>query len=297
MVTTGMAMQRCASMGRMTKLEHLADRAKGPLRRLRDEYRTRTAPLRTLPGALIIGAQRSGTTSLFNYLVRHPDVLAPLGKEIHYFDIHYSRGPGWYRGRFPLAYRSRAGSLTLEASPYYLVHPLAPRRAARLLPRARLIALLRNPVDRALSHYQHAVAEGREALSFAEAISREPERLAGEEQRLRDEPGYCSHNHRHFSYLERGRYIEQLRRWAEQFPRSQLLVLQSELLFREPAAVMDTVHAFLGLRPHRLAEYEPFYQGSYRRAMPPELRAALVREFEPYNRDLYDWLGEEFDWA
>jgi hypothetical protein len=141
------------------------------------------------------------------------------------------------------------------------------------------------------------VAEGREALSFAEAISREPERLAGEEERLREEPGYCSHNHRHFSYLRRGRYVEQLRRWAERFPRSQLLVLQSERLFREPATVMDAVHAFLGLHPHRLPEYEPFYQGSYQRAMSPELRARLVRHFEPYNRSLYDWLGEEFDWS
>ncbi|HEX2220497.1 MAG TPA: sulfotransferase [Gemmatimonadales bacterium] len=281
----------------MTKFTRLADQVRQPLRRVRDEYRTRTAPLRALPSALIIGAQRSGTTSLFNYLVQHPDVLPPLGKEIHYFDIHYPRGPGWYRGRFPFACRMRQGCLTLEASPYYLAHPLAPRRAARLLPGVKLIALLRNPAERALSHYQHAVAEGRETLSFAEAIGRESARLAGEEERLRSDPGYCSYNHRHFSYVYRGRYVEQLHRWAEQFPRSQLLIIQSERLFREPAATMDAVHAFLGLRPHRLAGYEPFYQGSYRRSIPGELRATLVRHFDPYNRDLYRWLGEEFDWA
>jgi hypothetical protein len=154
------------------------EQAKEPLRRLRAGYRSWTAPLRGLPSVLIIGAQRSGTTSLFNYLVQHPDVLAPLGKESHYFDLRYARGVWWYRGRFPYAHRLRRGALTLDASPYYLVHPLVPRRVAELLPGARLIALLRHPVDRAFSHYQHAVGDGRESLSFAEAIARERERLA-----------------------------------------------------------------------------------------------------------------------
>ncbi len=270
---------------------------KAPLRRLRANYRTLTAPLRGLPSALIIGAQRSGTTSLFNYLVRHPDVLSPLGKEIHYFDLHYARGVKWYRGRFPYRYRLRRGALTLDASPYYMMHPQAPERAARLLPDAKLIALLRNPVDRAFSHYQHELRDGRETLSFGEAIEKEPERLAREEERLRADPGYYSFNHRRYSYLLRGQYIEQLRRWVEHFPRSRLLVLQSERLFRDPAAAVGAVHEFLGLRPHRGETYKPFFQGRYDREMPLELRRRLVAYFEPYNRELYQWLGEEFDWT
>lgn len=284
----------------MTKISAgpaVLEQAKEPLRRLRAGYRSWTAPLRGLPSVLILGAQRSGTTSLFNYLVQHPDVLAPLGKESHYFDLRYARGIRWYRGRFPYARRMRSGALTLDASPYYLMHPLAPRRAAELLPEARLIALLRHPIDRAFSHYQHAVRDGREPLSFAEAVAKEPERLAGEEERLRSEPDYISYNHRHYSYLRRGVYVEQLRRWGEHFPRSQLLVIQSERLFREPAAVTAEVHAFLGLRPYRLEQYEPFLRGGYNRGIPPELRAELARQFEPRNRELYEWLGEEFDWA
>ena len=270
---------------------------KAPLRQLRSDYRTLTAPLRGLPSALIIGAQRSGTTSLFNYLVRHPDVLPPFGKEIHYFDLHYARGARWYRGRFPYGYRLRGGVVTLDASPYYLAHPQAPQRAARLLPDAKLIVLLRNPVDRAFSHYQHEVRDGRETLSFAEAIEQEPERLAGEEERLRADPGYYSFNHHRYSYTHRGRYIEQLRRWIDHFPRSRLLVLQSERLFRDPALAIGAVHEFLGLRPHQGETYEPFYQGKYDREMPVELRRKLVTYFEPYNRELYQWLGEEFDWT
>jgi hypothetical protein len=270
---------------------------KRPLRRLRADYRELTGALRGLPTVLIIGAQKGGTTSLFNYLVDHPDVLPPLTKEIHYFDLHYARGPNWYRGRFPYARRLRGGAVTLDASPYYLAHPAAPARAAGLLPGARLIAVLRNPIDRALSHYQHEVRGGREPLSFAEAIEREPERLAGEEERLLREPGSYSFNHHRYSYTRRGLYLAQLQRWMEHFPRSHLLVLQSEQLFREPAAASAAVHEFLGLRPHRLARYEAHYQGDYRRGMPDDLRTRLADYFQPHNRALYRWLGREFDWA
>ena len=275
----------------------VAEIVKRPLRRLRADYRELTGPLRGLPSLLILGAQRSGSTSLFNYLVQHPDVLPPLGKEIHYFDLHYQRGLNWYRGRFPYAHRLSGGTLTLDASPYYLLHPLAPERAARLVPGAKLVALLRNPVERALSHYQHEVRGGRESLPFERAIEQEVERLSGEEERLRSDPTYYSFNHHRYSYVRRGRYLEQLRRWVEHFPRSQLLVLQSERLFADPVAATAAVHEFLGVSPHRLEHYKPFLHGAYDRAMPAGLRTRLVEYFEPHNRELYDWLGEEFDWA
>ena len=275
----------------------IAEAVRSPLRRLRADYREWTAPLRGLPSALIIGAQRSGTTSLFNYLAQHPDVLPPLGKEIHYFDLHYARGVRWYRGRFPFSHRLRRGTLTIDASPYYLAHPLAPERAALLLPEVKLVAVLRNPVDRAFSHYQHEVRDGRESLSFAEAIDRERERLAGEEERLQREPGYYSYNHHRYSYTRRGLYLEQLLRWVQRYPRSRLLVLQSEQLFRDPAGVSAALYDFLGLQPHRLDRYTAFYQGNYEQEIPADLRARLIAYFEPYNRELYQWLGEEFDWA
>ncbi len=275
----------------------LMSAGKAPLRRLRAAYRELTAPMRGLPSAMIIGAQRSGTTSLFNYLIQHPDVRRPLTKEIHYFDLQYAYGTNWYRGRFPYAHRLRDGGVTLDASPYYLAHPLVPQRASQLLPDVKLVALLRNPVARALSHHQHEVRGGREPLSFAEAIEREPERLAGEELRLSSDPDYYSFNHHRYSYTRRGLYLEQLRRWLQHYPRTQLLVVQSEWLFRDPAAATAAVHAFLGLRPQRLDRYKPFYEGNYERAMPEELRARLVSYFAPHNAELFRWLGEEFDWA
>jgi hypothetical protein len=224
-------------------------------------------------------------------------LLPPLRKEVHYFDLNHHRGVGWYRGHFPYVHRLRRGALTFEASPYYLVHPLVPGRVAGLLPEIKLIALLRNPVDRALSHYQHEVRGGREPLSFEEALTREPERLAGEESRLENEPDYYSYNHHRYSYVCRGLYLEQLRRWARHFSRSQLLILQSERLFRDPAGTTAAVHQFLGLEPHRLQVDRPFVQKEYDRNLPPERRAQLARVFEPHNRELFQWLGEEFDWS
>ena len=159
------------------------------------------------------------------------------------------------------------------------------------------IALLRNPIDRALSHYQHEVRGGRESLSFEEALDREPERLAGEEERLRADPGHYSYNHHRYSYLRRGLNLEQLLQWLRHFPRSQLLVLQSEWLFRDPPAASAAVYRFLGLSDHRLKQYKAFYQGSYERTIPASLRTRLQAHFEAPNRELFRWLGEEFDWA
>jgi hypothetical protein len=270
---------------------------KVPLRELRGAYRRLTGPLRGWPSVLLIGTQKGGSTSLFNYLVQHPDVLPPLGKEVHYFDFNYGRGVGWYHGRFPYRHQLRDGVQTLDATPYYMMHPLAPQRAAGLLPGVKLIAVLRNPIERALSHYQHEVRGGRETLSFAEALDREAERLAGEEERLRREPNYYSYNHHRYAYTGRGLYVEQLRRWVEHFPREQLLVVQSEWLFRDPSAASEAVYRFLGLRSHRLPKYETFLQGTYERGMAPAIRARLAAFFEPHNRALYAWLGEEYDWA
>ena len=123
---------------------------KVPLRGLRGGFRRLTGPLRGMPSLLLIGTQKGGSTSLFNYLVQHPDVLPPLGKEVHYFDFNYGKGVNWYHGRFPYRYQLGGGVRTLDATPYYMMHPLAPERAAGLLPDVKLIAVLRNPIDRAL---------------------------------------------------------------------------------------------------------------------------------------------------
>ena len=142
-----------------------------------------------LPGFLLVGGQRCGTTSLFEALAQHPSVRRPQGRKgIHYFDVSYHRGMAWYRGHFPLAIRSAPKAITGESSPYYLFHPLAAERIARDLPEVKLVVALRDPVERAYSAHAHEFARDYETEPFERAIEMEAERLRGEAQRLSSDP-------------------------------------------------------------------------------------------------------------
>lgn len=261
------------------------------------------ASLRVLPDALILGAQRAGSCSLYHALKAHPAFVPPSLNHIGYFSTRHGRGLAWYRSHFPLAAyaalvrAARGGFATADNSPYYLFHPLAPGRASRVVPGARLVALLRNPVDRAYSHYWHARRIGVEELTFEDALDRESRRLEGEEAKLLADSGYYSHNHQHYSYLARGLYAAQLRRWLEFYPRERLLVLRAEDFHRDPAGTLQTTLRFLGLpevplkagpiRRHCAGEYPP---------MDARTRERLSRHFEPHNRELYRQLGVDFGW-
>ncbi len=256
-----------------------------------------------LPDFLIIGAQKGGTTSLFNYLMQHPDVASPTTREIHYFDANYARGEEWYRSFFPplaqgglSAAPGVASRMTGESTPYYLFHPRVPERASRLFPRVKLLLLLRNPVDRAYSHYQMMVLKGREELSFEDAIEREPDRLRGEEERLLADGGYVSLAHRRHSYVARGLYADQIARWAQHFPGEQMLILKAEDLFAEPVAIFREVSEFLGLSPWQLDDHEAYHSGAYAE-MRPATRLRLLDYFAPHNRRLYDALGRDLGWG
>ena len=251
-----------------------------------------TARRRPLPDFLVIGAQKAGTTALYAYLRWHPGITGPSWKEVSFFDRHWWRGEAWYRGQFPL----RAGErLVGEASPSYLFHPLAPERARSLVPDVRLVALLRDPVDRAYSQYQHEVALGREPLSFEDALAAEDERLLGEIERLVVDPRAFSRAWWDHSYASRGRYAEQLERWLAAFPREQLLVVRTEDLGERPAETYASILAFLGAEPHALPEYPRVFDRDYE-PMRPETRAALREAFAEPNRRLETLLGRELGW-
>jgi hypothetical protein len=211
-----------------------------------------TAPLRMLPDFLVVGAKRAGTTTLYRYLAGHPGVQAArMFKGTHYFDVRHDEPFWWYRSCFPV--RRWTHRLTGEASPYYMFHPLGPERIARALPNARLIVLLRNPIDRAYSHWRYEVRNDNEDLSFEAALDAEPLRLAGELERMADQPGYDSFAARHHSYLARSRYGHQLDRLYALVDPERVLVLQTERLAEDPAAEMQRAWDFLGLEPHSQA--------------------------------------------
>jgi Sulfotransferase domain len=256
-------------------------------------YGRATSFARPLPEFLILGAQKAGTTALYAYLRWHPAITGPAWKEVSYFDRHYRRGVHWYRGQFPLRPGDR---LVGEASPGYLFHPLAPKRVKATVPEARLIVLLRDPVDRALSHYHHEVALGREPLTFEQAVEAEPERTRGEEERLLREPDYFSHPWWDYTYLARGRYAEQLERWLAVFPREQVLVVASDDLAAAPAQTYARALEFLGASAHELDSYPRVYQQRYGE-MRPDTRRRLAEYFAEPNRRLYELLGRDFGWS
>ena len=259
------------------------------LARQRLRLRLPTARLRVLPDFLVIGAQRAGTSSLYRYLGAHPDIAPSLRKETEYFSRCFDRDIDWYRAHFPLAARRRVARLrgaplvTFEATPDYLMHPLAAGRVASVLPDVKLVALLRDPAERALSHWQHMVLLGYEDLPFSEALAREEERITPDLERLEVEPTYDPRALLRFSYAHRGFYDMHLARWLRSFPSERFLVLDSESLYRDPAEVCRRVAAFVGVRD-RVPERFPNYSAGSQRPVPrgPDVAAALEGLRERY---------------
>lgn len=262
--------------------------------RIQERFRRYTSGLRTVPDFIIIGGMKCGSTALFEYLIQHPHVNGSFIKEVHFFDNRYMRGAAWYRKHFPLEV-VKGRQVTGEASPYYIFHPLAPARIKEILPDVKLIALLRDPVHRAYSHYQHTRRKGYETLSFADAVAAEEERLAGEYEHLVMDPNYTSHAYPAYSYVERGIYWKQIQRYYEHFDHSQLFIVRSEDMANDPQAVVNDVAAFLGLAPFVLKDDSPRNGATYERNY-TDVHARLASFFQPHNEKLYDLVGRDFGW-
>ena len=232
-----------------------------------------------LPDFVIIGAQKGGTSFLYYLLTRHPLVEPAARKELHFFDNpeRFDNGVGWYRRCFPQSgWKDGLRSITGEATPSYLFYPPVAKRMAGVVPQARLIALLRNPVDRTYSHYQMQVKRGTEPSTFEEAIEQQ-----------------------HAPYVPRSIYVDQLLCWFEFFSKEQMLILKSEDFFERPVETLKVVLNFLDLpewQPEASELEQRRHTGSYKQKMDPSTRRRLEAYFEPYNKRLYECLGVDFGW-
>lgn len=259
-----------------------------------------------LPNFVVIGAMRSGSTSLYKYLQDHPQVFMPR-KEIHFFDRRWDRGVEWYLTRF----EDYSGEPAVgEATPTYLAEPLALDRMASIIPKARLIAILRDPADRAYSHYWMERIRAREHRSFDQAVDDE----------IR---GYSDRS----DYLVRGRYLPQLEDVSRRFDRDQLRVVLLDDLRDNPAETYAAVCRFLdvddafiparlGDRVNRFVAFRSMRVRGLRRSLPKsfrigrivgklnavegsyppmaeETRAELRQWFDADNAALAEWLGRD----
>jgi hypothetical protein len=260
-----------------------------------------TSAARALPDLLICGAQRSGTTSLFKSLSQHPAVIGPtLRKGVHFFDTGYRHDLAWYRSHFPLRSRLRARwgrprGRVMESSPYYLFHPLSAERIAHELPEVRIVVILRDPVERAYSAHAHESARGFETESFERAIDLEEERLAGEEARLTEDPGYYSYSHQHHGYLARGRYVDQLTRMERHLGRDRMHVVDYADLFDGTTRALAEIERFLDLPPGP-AVVPGRHNARRRLEMPDALRAELGERFTESDTRLAIWWGRTPSW-
>ncbi len=262
--------------------------------RTRLRYRVPTGRFRALPDALVIGAQRSGTSSLYRWLGGHPGVAPSFRKEVEYFSRYHDRGETWYRAHFELERGRR--HLRFEATPDYLFHPLAPGRAAKLLPEARLVVLLRDPVARAWSHHQHMVTLGYETLPFEAALDAEEERCAPDLAALAADPSHDAKALLRYSYAARGRYAEQLDRWLAEFAPDRFLVIRSEDLFRDASTSFARIVDFLGLErrlPPAFSNESRLQGRPSATGLPQESEERLRAVFAEPNAMLADLLGAD----
>ncbi len=257
----------------------------------------------TLPDFSVIGAMRGGTSRFYSLLIKHPHVKRAAAKELHYFDRpeRLEKGLDWYRRCFPQPeWKDGQWTITGEATPKYLFDPLVPERMARVVPEAKLIVLLRNPVDRAYSQYHRWTRRGLEGPSFEQTVEEELAWLTG------DESGPSGQDHRpdaalggRYNQLARGIYVDQLVRWRRFFEEEQMLVLKSEDFFKRTADTLRVAQDFLEL-PQREIELPPrktTRKSTYEyEPMDPAVRRRLEAFFEPHNRRLYDYLGRDFGW-
>jgi hypothetical protein len=252
------------------------------------------------PTIVVIGAQRSGTTTLFRLLEQHPSLVRPtLSKGTGYFDDGFRRGFRWYRAHFPLRLTARvlkgARAQTFEISGYYMFHPLAAARMAQALPNAQIVALVRDPVERAYSAYRHEYARGFEDLGFADALALEDERTAGEAEKLASVEGYVSNSHRHHAYRQRSEYSTQLDRYIRAFGRDRVHILDAEVFFADPAAEFVQLQKALGLEIWRPVQVER-WNAQAGDALSDTERDRLLKQFEPYDEALAQMMSRPPAW-
>jgi hypothetical protein len=256
-----------------------------------------TANRRVLPDVVIVGAQRAGTTSCFRYLTQHPQLVKPIRKEIHYFDRreNFAKGESWYRAHFPtsrkldsLAREDSKRRFAIEATPEYMFVDYVPTRMAALIPDAKLICVLRNPVDRALSNWKLKGKWGGQFGPFEVEIEQEF-------RSLQSRTGPLDGN-RPSGLLARGRYAEQLERLYEHYPRERVYVAHSESLYRDTNVFCRSVFEFLKLPPIAVDAGEIYNQSSDRLGMDPDVRARLQDYFAPHNERLFELLGRDYGW-
>jgi len=254
------------------------------------------------PDAIICGMQRCGTSSLYQYLIKHPKISGADVKEVSYFNDFYDKGNEWYQDQFV-----NVKNFSIEATPNYVINKNVPSRIFDYNPKIKLIFILRNPIDRAWSHYikSHCGKKSKvhkRPLNFETAFFQEVSKIISKKISL-SKPG-C--------FFGKGIYVEFLKNWFKIFPKEQMLILKFEDLVKSPVAIYKKTLKFLDLKFYDIKEYKQ-YRGSGDdelvkweiihsriddsfKVMEPTTRKFLLKFYQPFNKELYKLIGRNMRW-
>lgn len=228
---------------------------------------------------ICVGVQKGGTSSFWHYFHAHPNVVKSKEKEVNFFNKNFNKGIEWYKDQ--LNYSVCADHLVYsESSPEYMnpnyKNDNIPKLIHSLYPNAKLVVFLRNPTDRAWSHYKMILRDQSKNKSFEDVIKAND-----------------------YYILSRGLYSKILKSWFEYFSKDQIFIIKSEDFFTDPNKVMNEVFEFVGLPNFDLDSYFHHHNSADKTDYPPlnpETREYLVNYFKPYNQELENLLGRKFNW-
>ena len=255
---------------------------------------------RILPDFIIIGVQKCGTTSLYEYMTKHPEIKAAITKQPHYFDANYEKNLVWYKAHFPTKIKKifntkilKKQLLTGEASTDYINHPLVPKRIKNIIPNVKIIIILRDPVKRTYSHYQMNKKIGIENQPIMQALKNDLNQFEEREKEVLEKDIFYSDYFKRFQYLGRGEYARQIKKWEEFFPKNQILILKLEDLEKDPQKVLNDIFKFLKLNEKKIEKFTKINVGKYEK-MEEGVKKFLEEYFESHNKELFEKYNIKF---
>tara|TARA_B100000029_G_scaffold167749_1_gene163910 strand:- start:1906 stop:2805 length:900 start_codon:yes stop_codon:yes gene_type:complete len=262
-------------------------------------FRTLTGNLRSFPHFIIIGVGRAGTTALYSYLIQHPSIIGTVSdnkksaSDVHFFEFMTSNSTTWYKSHFPILSRKQ---ITGEFTSTYFYHPDVPKRINQLLPKIKLIVILRNPIDKAYSTYYQQFRYGEISTTFEDSINAELKRI----KIIENEPNLHSKNPNFQNFvsqniLRHGIYVDYFEKWFEQFNREQILILNADEMKKNTRKILKDVFTFLNIEDHPIEDLSRVSARKY----PPiseSTRTKLVEFYKPHNEKLNKLLQTNFEW-
>lgn len=262
-----------------------------------------TSFLRITPDLYLAGVQKGGTTSLYSWLIQHPQIIPAKNKEIFYYSItgNYHKGDQYYRQFFATKlykriheFNIKKRAITLDATSNTFDSLEAPARILKDNPKARVIVLLRDPVARAFSHYKFSVKKGFEKATFEKALELEDKRISLAKENPLADPGH-NYVRQRLGYFNRGLYADHAKNWLNIFPTSQLLFVNSETLFKESSRTFNEITDFLGLDRYDGIKFQKWNEGS-KEKMNDGTRQSLVERYKSHNERLFQIINQRYDW-